>query len=180
MSYTEIYKFKKNGDAEFIGETKNSHRGAMAIWVHLEKKYLPPVVKFGMTIPRPHLFDGNDGIREIWALNKSDKVSEVEKICLLSTFDNAIAQVANIQELINAFREFDGETSLKEQADIIENAFNEDPELIAIGFNQTSVNADTWSNVGGYDEEKEESIPYNILKNTEHWFIFEDAPLSVS
>jgi len=180
MSSTEIYKFKKNGDAEFIGETKNAHRGAMSVWSHLEKKYLPPVMKFGKAIPRRFLFLEKESVNDIWALHKTDTISETEKICLLSTFDNAIAQKDGLRDLIKAFREFDGETSLKEQADIIEKEFDEDNDLLAIGWNQTSVNDDTWLNIGGYDEDKEKSIPYNIFKGNEHWFIFEDEISSIS
>jgi hypothetical protein len=37
MSYTEIYAFNKNAQAEFYGEVKNAHRGAMAIWSFFEQ-----------------------------------------------------------------------------------------------------------------------------------------------
>ena len=39
MSYTEIYGLT-NDSVVCIGETKNSWRGAVAVWTMLEKKYL--------------------------------------------------------------------------------------------------------------------------------------------
>jgi hypothetical protein len=50
-----------------------------------------------------------------------------------------------------------------------------DENCIAVGFNQTSVNGDTWTNFGGYDEEKEEYIPYNILTGNKHWELFKEV-----
>ena len=45
---------------------------------------------------------------------------------------------------------------------------------IAVGWNQTSVNGDTWKNYGGYDEEKDECIPYNCLTMNKHWYLFDE------
>lgn len=78
MSYTEIVGFNKQGDAFFLGETKNAFRGAMAIWDIMEKKYLDP-------LPKPIWMDQDryeeggysrtcdmmnpNSIKEIWALS---------------------------------------------------------------------------------------------------------------
>ncbi|WP_420229073.1 hypothetical protein ACOBWA_08630 [Psychrobacter sp. ER1] len=40
MSTTEIYGFKADGNAEFIGETQNAFRGAFVVWEHFEKNTL--------------------------------------------------------------------------------------------------------------------------------------------
>lgn len=100
-------------------------------------------------------------------------MAKSRKVALASTFDNVIIKKENMPKLISAFREFRGETSIKEQADIIEKMLN-DENCIAVGFNQTSVNDDTWTNFGGYDEEKDEEIPYNILTGERHWELFSD------
>ena len=177
MSCTEIYGIKKN-TVECIGETRNSWHGAMAVWVFLEKKYLPKYVPdwafdVNQEYSRTSAMGQADGpIKEIWDLFKSPKVTESERIVLGSTFDNVLAKVESIDKVLQAFREFKGETTLKEQADIIEQAIKEDPEIVAIGWNQTSVNGDTWAS-DSYDEEKEEPVWYNLETGTRHWFLIE-------
>ena len=89
MSYTEIFGLTKT-DAFEIGEAKNAHRGAMAVWRILEEKYLP-------SYPLPVWWDSIDGnyysrtsvfdlkgnaMKEIWDLVKDDKLTQNEKIVL--------------------------------------------------------------------------------------------------
>ena len=198
MSYTEIYAFDKAGLPRLYGEVHNSWRGAMAVWNIMEDRHLPPFVpeyiKFcnwyrpGMTAeeiearngfkPRrtaPSLSNGkdNDPAREIWNLVDNPEIPEHEKIVLYTTFDNCLVRAENLPAVIAAFRQFEGETSLKEQADILQGAAD-DPEIIAVGWNQTSVNGDSWYNAGGYDEEAEESLPYNCLTGDKHYGLFDE------
>ena len=187
MSCTEIFGLKKN-TVEYIGETRNSWRGAMAVWIFLEKKYLPKYVpdwartldkedqeysRTSFEISLSSAMEQKDNpMEEIWDLFKSPKLTKSERIVLGSTFDNVLAKVESIDKVLQAFREFEGDTTLKEQADIIEQAIKEDPEIVAIGWNQTSVNGDTWAS-DSYDEEKEEPIGYNLETGTRHWFLVE-------
>lgn len=180
MSYTEIFKFNKTGNAEPVNEVKNSWRGAMAVWNIMDERYLPSFVPEWAKISSMPLSEkyyrtsDQEKIKEIWALADDPKVSEIDKIVLGSTFDNVIVLKENLPLLVKAFREFEGNTSLKEQADIIEEALKEDSELLAISWNQTSVNEDCWRNFGGRTEE-DEDIPYNILTMIDrHWELFED------
>ena len=182
MSYTEIYKFNKNGNAEAIGEIRNAFRGAMAVWSSLEKKYLPEFIpewaksfpaEPGKTYSRISSMNQED-MKEIWGIVKHPDITDTHKIAMNSTFDNVVVKRENLERLLVAFREFEFETSLKEQADLIEAALKDDPELLGIAWNQTSVCGDTWDNIGGYDEETEEPIPYNLLKEEKHWFLFEE------
>jgi len=181
MSYTEIYKFKKDGNIECFAEVKNAFRGAMAIWSNVEKRYLPkfmPIWAMGDTskyYSRVSDIMGG-GIKEIWALFETTKISETDKIVLGSSFDNVVVMKEDLPKLIEAFRNFVGETSLNEQADLIEKAYNTDDDLIAIAWNQTSVNGDAWqSNETGLDEDGDEIyLPYNLLKEDKHWNLFEE------
>lgn len=165
MSYTEIFKFKEDGNAEMIAEIHNAHRGAMAIWVELGKKYNTP---FSLFSPQ-----------KVWGLQNKN-IDITDKICLLSTFDNVVIKKENLNRLISAFRDFSGNTSLKEQADVIENEFKKHNNLLGIAFNQTSVNGDNWeSGFGSFDEDNQEYLPYNILEdNDRHWFLFSDLNLT--
>lgn len=189
MSYTEIYGFHKNGDAYLYEEIKNAFRSGMAIWNFLEEKYLPPYLpeyakKMGYKTAEEYnraghkssrcisVFEPN-AIQEIWDLADSDKVSETDKICLYTTFDKCLVKKDDIPLVVKAFREFDGETSLKEQADVFEEMYADD-DCIAVGWNQTSVNCDTWSNAGGYDEETDKNKPYNCLNGDKHFWLFDE------
>jgi hypothetical protein len=165
MSYTRIFYFDKSGTAEFLGETHNSHRGAMAVWRFLEDKYLPKE-----HVPRFI----SDKMDEVWKLHKDERLSDVERICHRSTFDNAVIRRENLPKLLEAYKQFPHEnTSLPEQAKVIEEAIEKlGDEITAIAFNQTSVNADEWVGFHGYDEE-DEPINYNLNKDDAHWFLFD-------
>lgn len=158
MSYTEMFGFDKKGDAYNLADIKNSWRGAVAAWNYIYNKYV------GGDFP---MF-GEEGFKQFPA--NFDKMEEVDQIVLLTTYDYALIKREDFQKVINAFRDFKGDTSLKEQADIIEESL-EDEDCIAIGWNQTSVNGDNWCNYGGYDNENDECIPYNINTGSKHWFL---------
>ena len=186
MSYTEIFVFRKDGNAGGLEDVKNSWRGAMAIWRILEKKYLDPLPRpmwmtlenykelgYSRTCQPPSYIDSKSSPQKpIWDLWNDENVSRVDKIALGTTFDKVVVMRGNIEETAKAFEEFKGDTSLNEQAKILREAL-EDEYNIAIGWNQTSVNSDTWSNYN-YDEENEESTPYNLHKQTDHFDMFEE------
>lgn len=193
MSYTEIFGFDKEGNAYSYGEVKNAFRGAMAIWSILEDKYLPPFIPeyakamgiktiedaervLGYKTSRCTAIMEDGPIKEVWNLADNKEVSEVDRICLLSTFDRSLVKRENLVRLIKAFRAFVGDTSLKEQADIIEEMMK-DENCIAVGWNQTSVNCDTWESYS-YDEENDETVPYNCLKQAEHYWVFDELNLN--
>lgn len=158
MSYTEIYGFDKKGNAFFYDEVHNSWLGAIAIWKKLSEKYLPE-------------YNFVFNMKPVWDLFTKDYVSIVDKICLGTTFDKVLVKKENIPKVIKAFLEFDGETSLKNQADILQKMYEND-NCIAVGWNQTSVNSAFW--FVGYDDEKDEKIPYNIFSMKEHWWLFDN------
>lgn len=191
MSYTEIFGFDKDGNAYYYADIHNAYRGGMAIWRILEEKYLPPYIpehvrKMGITTSEEcearlgykltrckSSLMGDNAMKEIWELAGKDDVSVTDKICLFTTFDNCLVKKDDIPKVIEAFRCFDGETSLKEQADVLEKMYS-DEDCIAVGWNQTSVNGETWVNFGGYDENNDEGIPYNCLTGTKHYWLFDE------
>ncbi|WP_116787651.1 hypothetical protein [Flavobacterium psychrotrophum] len=179
MSYTEIFKFNKDGEAECFAEIKNSHRGAMAIWNRMDVKYLPPLpqpgwLPFGGRLYRMADFLNKNSHQEIWDLFRDPNVSEVDRIVLGSTFDNVVVYSHDFTRLISAFKAFDGETSLKDQADAIMKLIETEKDIIAIAWNQTSVNDDIWISPDPDDRDEDENRrPYNILKHTGHWDLFE-------
>jgi len=195
MSCTEIYSFNKEGNAVLSGEVNNSWSGAMTVWSFLEKKYLPPYIpnyakccnwyKPGMTSEevacrigyepsRISEFSGRDmPIKEVWDLADNKDIPEYERIVLFTTFDKCLVKKEDIPKVITAFRKFEAETNLKEQAGILEELFN-DEDCIAVGWNQNSINRETWENIGEYDEENEEIMPYNCLIQDKHYWLFDE------
>lgn len=176
MSYTEIFKINKAGDIKGYADIRNAHRGAMAVWHRLDKKYLPPYVPEyakifgspGEEYSRAFALSSENAIQEIWDLQNNPEISLTDLIALYSTFDKMIVLKADFPQLLRAFREFDSECSLPEQADVIE-ALMSDNDCIGVAWNQTSVCCDTWRN---YIEEKEEYAPYNIFKQSDHFDLF--------
>ncbi len=176
MSSTIIYGFNKQGEAFTLGETENAWRGGMAIWRELEERHLPPYYYRGdRRCPQSRLmafFDEN-AAKEIWNLADRKDIPLHERIVLHTTFDYCLVKAEDIPKVIEAFRKFgcDDYISLPEQADILEKL----PDgTIAVGWNQTSVVCDDWSNKGGYDEENDEAIPYNCLTMNEHYWLFDE------
>lgn len=187
MSYTEIYSFDKKGNASQAAEIRNAFRGAMAVWKRLEEKHLPPyrpsyvpafipddrVEEFLRYKPSRCTAMMDDGaMKEIWNLADNRDVPENERIILFTTFDKCLVKKEDLPAVISAFRSFDAETSLPEQAGVLEQLL-QDEDCIAVGWNQTSVNGDTWANFE-YDEENDECIPYNCMNGEEHYWLFDE------
>ncbi len=164
MSYTEICVFDRNGDAHLYADIQNAWRGAMAVWLALKERYLPA---------HSHPGPWRRRIEAVWDLYKQLHIPIHERIVLGTTFDGCLVRKENLPQVIEAFRSFGGETSLPEQADILEQLLEEE-NCIAVGWNQTSVNGLAWYNKLGYDKEKEKSIPYNCIAGEEHFWLFED------
>lgn len=156
MSYTEIYGIKKNGDVVFVDETDNAFRGAMHVWNRLCDKYNIPGGMFG-------------GFQDLWKKADTGFLSDAENTVLKSTFDNVVVKKEDIPMLLEAFKEYDEQfpnSSLLAQAHIIKKEILQDDDMIGVCWNQTSVNSNPWTE---YDDEADESIPYNVLEGNRHW-----------
>lgn len=195
MSTTVIHGFDLDGVCtDEITEAHNAWRGAMAIWKILERKYLPKYRP--RYVPdwiqddevneylgfEPTRINGTDpdAMKEVWQLFTNANVSTTDRIVFGTTLDNALVKRENIPKVIEAFEEFDKEheglTNLKEQADGLR-AFYADEKISAVGWNQTSINGDDWSNFGGYEEDEdgeETPVPYNFNTGDKHWWLFDE------
>lgn len=175
MSSTYIYAFDESGNAYLFASTHNAWRGGMAIWREMEERHLPPYYYRGnksMPLTRAVAYSDESAMQEIWNLATNKDIPLHERIVLYTTFDNCLVKAENIPKVVDAFRKFGEDyTSLSEQADILEKL----PKgTIAVGWNQTSVNCEDWSNFGGYDEENDEPIPYNCLTMNRHYWLFDE------
>ena len=180
MSCTELYCVDAIGNVIEFDNVHNSHRGAMAVWMEMEEKYLPPYkpswatgeYAIGKTFYRCHGIGNDDEMKKIWKITSDKSVPILDKIVMLSTYDKVMVRTKNIKILIDAFNQFSGETSLKEQAEKIEALLKEDDKVQGIAWNQTSVCCGVWDY---YDDESEESHPYNIsIHEKKHWWLFEE------
>lgn len=189
MARTEVYVFRTDGFAEKYGEVLNAWRGGWAVWISLEKKYLPSMPK-----PYADMRDGyfsrffyatiddkyTDVTKEVWRLANSDSpLTENERTVMISTFDWTVVKREHIPKLISAYRNFDvAATTLKEQADILSQILADSKcnDVIAVAFTQTTI-VDGWDEIGdGWDEigELDSRKPYNILTGDRHFWLFED------
>ncbi len=88
MSYTEIFPFSQAGICmgEKAASVRNSWLGAMAIWVRMEAKYLPPYSPPGYPSADAYeiimghkptrvsfLFAKNNPMKEVWDLFDNEK-----------------------------------------------------------------------------------------------------------
>jgi hypothetical protein len=196
MSYITIFKFNKDGDACEYSDIQNSWSGSPAIWNILEEKYLPMhissyvksanwyyegmsndeiIAQLGYKPTRFADMMHPEAMQEIWALANDDRVSAAEKICLYTTFDRVVVRKEYLPTVIWAFRQFNGTTSLPEQADILEELMHDD-DCIAVAWHQNSISCDMW--FPDLDDDDNE-IPVNLNKGQKYhekggiWFIFE-------
>lgn len=151
MSYIEIFTFDKEGNSESYAEVKNSWGGSMDVWDILGKKYCG----HGASI-----FDIGH-MKEIWNLVDDKKVSMHERIVLFTTLDKCLVKKEDLPKVIDAFRQFEGNTSLKEQSDILEDIYNSCDEYIAVGWHQNSISCEQW-------------FDYNYLTDTDHYYLFDE------
>lgn len=150
MSYTEIFKFDKNGSSESVADIENSYRGCIAVWNCLGEKYLG----VGASI-----FDLSV-MKRIWNLMDDKRVSFDERVVMATTLDKCLVKKEDFSKVITAFRNFGGETSLSEQAEVLEELL-EDDDCIAVGWHQNSISCEMW-------------FDYNCLEQNEHWWLFDE------
>ena len=113
MSHIEIFKFDENGDSESYGEVSNAWLGSMRVWNILGEKYCGHGAS---------LFDMGQ-MEAIWNLVDDKSVTYDEKIVLFTTFDKYLVKKEDIPKVIDAFRKFEGNTNLNEQADVLESLY---------------------------------------------------------
>ena len=139
MSYTGVYGAFKDGDMKTLGECRNSHRGAMWIWMELAKKHLK--MKDRDYAARGDLLQD---MSPVWKLASTDKLDDTEWFALMSTFDGVLVPRELMPKVADALRNFEpGTENLVKQSDLIREAFEKGAR--AIGWMQTSVCSCPWT-----------------------------------
>ena len=113
MSYVEIYKINKEKELVHYKDVHNSWLGFMHVWDELERKYLPKFDEQNVLMTRfvagmigEKNKDGNHPMQDIWDLWMSDKLTENEKIVLVTTLDNVYIKFEDLHKVANAYRDF--------------------------------------------------------------------------
>lgn len=179
MSNTIIVPFAGDGEAvkNKCEKIPNSRRSGFAIWIEIEKRYLPPYVpeyaeglsaeqfeqQFGSKLTRVTSFD-HTALKELWNLINNQDIPYEDRVILATTLDGVIVRKEELEQVICAFRNFDANTSLPEQADALEK-LSKDPDVSAIAWDQNDIVDSHWF----YD-----SNCYNYNKDHDHWFLFDE------
>lgn len=177
MSSTDVYAVQQNGDVIEIGSASNSHRGAMWIWNNLWLRYLQA------TYQKKQPWDGQsygflptmdeDETNRLWALAKDERVSEGDRLALVSTFDNVIVKPEDIEAIADALESFQPPNeNLALQASLIRQALADGCRGVC--WNQTSVNESPW---WYYDDDEGKYMPYNVDNSEKHWWLGEEKEL---
>ena len=174
MSYTEMYVVPKEGPVECVSEFQNAHGGAWFVWEALYDAY-----EF-----REGEYTHQDGVLErVWDhFKSSDRARFFERVVLGSTFDNVMVKREHWLFLASCMEEFrvkhprtDKVCSLLDQAAMLKQLYREAPaEIVAVCWNQTSVNGDAWTVYEPTDDDEEEDTRcYDITRDRGHWFLFD-------
>lgn len=140
MSYVEIFGVYDGAThASSVGKVGNAWIGCMSFWRYLSEKYLGGF-DFASLM--------NDDC-PLWNLDKDPRLTPVERLVLLTTFDHIIFHAEMRELLISAFRvqaqilvDAGLHTNLPEQADVL--ASMETDALRGICWHQHSVSCDRW------------------------------------
>lgn len=166
MSYTTLYLVPIEGEIETYAEFRNSYRSAFLVWSNMSEKYLQK--------PLSTIISLNDlnPLQEAWDLWKNPHVLIEDRIVMAATFDKVMVRRTEIPRLIDAIlsyiTRFDG-GNLVDMIDKLRE-LKDNRVCYAVCWNQTSV-SDVWSI---YNEETEESRMYDVSRDKNHWFLFDE------
>lgn len=173
MSYTTLFKVPERGEIEEYAEFENSWLGAYTVWTEMAKRYLDWDVL-------PMSREGD--MKPLWDLTKADRVLLNDRIVLATTFDQVMVRRENLAVVVAAMADFAQRHKpghLPQQAEALR-VLAADESCYAVCWNQTGVNGDAWREPSGeMDEYGDDEVyrMYDLAKDTNHWFLFDDVPL---
>lgn len=170
MSYTQL--MIAGDDGEMVGgpEYRNSHGGSSMIWDALSRKY-PKKVPFGEAPPV-----GLSAAPDLWErVAANPKMLHGWELRVLQfTYDNALIRGSDLYRFANDLELFGKAHSRPDFICHLDDWAQEFRRFVvvsgvlAIGLYATSCGDNAWA---GYDGEKDEVVPYNILTDEGHWFV---------
>lgn len=173
MSYSTLYVFREDGNAAAHQKYTNAFGAAARVWQALAEKY-------GRTLhPEGRLPFMMDLWKEIWKIEDVTAIPWWEHNVLHWTFDRALIRSQDVPIFIESMRRFETElpisgfSHLSAVAQTLEDLFSKGDAFLAIGFQHTSAAENAWL---VYNQKTEEEVPYNILKDSNHYFVEVLAP----
>lgn len=174
MSYTTMYAFGADGNATDPVEFRNSHFHGPVIWSHLWKKYCYS----------PGDLDGEFGFMtntdKLWALQSDPRLTDDEWYVFMCTMDNAVVPPELLERVRKAFLNFGQvlpEERINHSGDYVAAILQFEqkiPGLRGVCWWSTSVIDDPWMvfvEPDGSPDFYGDYRPYNLDKDTKHWFL---------
>ena len=164
MSALTVFGFYQDGDAFQHTEVENSWAGGWFVWETLAKKH--------NCTPTPLL-----RFKQVWDMCNEGKMNNLDTIVCLFTLDGAWIKKENIHELADSLIEFQkkyGEEGKVDSLTKVATALREiaeDDNTIGAAFSMTDVSETLWYR---FDGEVDDYVPYNVLKEDQHWDLYED------
>ncbi len=164
MSSTSLVEFK-NDVADTCHEFSNSWGGFARIMDVLFQKYIPKTYEFDSWLQA-----AQDG--RLWKVCRDARLSEAERIVYAFCCDNALVKKEDFPAMATALRDFTKENHVDKGLCHLEGFAKvfDVSDADAIGLHATSVCENPWFT---WDEESDETVPYNISTGDKHWFVFE-------
>lgn len=172
MSRTTVYIFPEKGSGHEVAKYSNSFGSAYRVWASLGQAYLNSINA---------IWEKSD---DLWWLIYGNRLSREEKLMLAWTFDHALLPKDHFAEMSAAMVTFNKKYPLPEKyanhipayAQLID-SLAEDPNIMAIGWHQTSVSLNPWWVRTGLNTETEEydgeGRLYDLSIDTYHTWIHE-------
>tara|TARA_B100000929_G_scaffold191791_1_gene151891 strand:- start:2385 stop:2936 length:552 start_codon:yes stop_codon:yes gene_type:complete len=173
MSHTDIFFLKK--DTYTKSSVRNAFLSAMYVWQHTAKHYCG-LERFPMSF----FSDDLEPMMAVWNFHSRNpgKMKAHDAIVMQSTMDNVLLEPSEWRRLLEAFELYGKEhpqSSFAEQAAIIRGVMEseEGKDVVAIGWQQTSVSGDTPWYCYEEDESGNEIVKvYDpSIDNLHHWLI---------
>jgi hypothetical protein len=164
MSYVSIYRIEPNGDMVEIGTASNAWGFCALTWEALGAKYK-------CIDAQSYWMADHKGLDKLWSMADGTDLEPDENLVLQAGFDRTLLHLEDAKRLpdaLEAFYKQHGEgrvSTMLAMAKVIREGLNGHDDALGIGIEGNSISCD-WYNV--YDEEADDSRPYNINKDTGH------------
>lgn len=172
MSYSELIVFR-NGLAEADSEYRNSHGTVTVVWDALLRKYEELIY--------PEQASGiRGGWEKLWSVHKETPLPlrQWEWIALQWSYDNALVRAPDLHAVADALDRFEDAHVITARRvchlGAIATRMRELEGVDAVGLYATSVGDNPWSVYEppeNEDEDDGEHRPYDLNRDTRHWFV---------
>ena len=175
MSYSTLYVFRANGQAERVQDFRNSHGSCALVWRTLCETYKTKMYPDGRT---PLFLQEWE---DLWKMAPDLGLEWFEHNVLFWTYDNALIAGKSLPLMSASFRAFQQKYNDPQRvshmiafADCCDALAAEDPLPQAIGTYQTSTSDNPWNvrfKEGDPEYAEMEDRPYDLNRDTKHWYV---------